>query len=212
MFGRNPNKAREMETQIRFQKIETQQFNKMKNKLIYNLSFSELDKSGRNILQELKGNFQRKLKQLFSFCCCPILNAPFCTIKNGSWPKLNFTKVEEKSGQCLVHWSILSSNLELIWNSWWWYIHLQNVTHSIDDSNFNSASSLIKTDLETIIIITPFGLVNDWYYNFSGMIHCRESIDVISYKIGVCRVSPSGKDCHTEFHRYYSAISRVLRN
>ena len=30
---------------------------------------------------------------------------------------------------------------------------------------------------------------------------CREPIEVVSYKIGVCKVSPNGKDCHTEFER-----------
>ena len=37
-----------------------------------------------------------------------------------------------------------------------------------------------------------------------GVIQCRESLEVISYKIGVCRVSSSGKDCHTEFERLSS--------
>ncbi|XP_040565015.1 pseudouridylate synthase RPUSD2 isoform X3 [Lepeophtheirus salmonis] len=41
---------------------------------------------------------------------------------------------------------------------------------------------------------------------------CKESIEVISYKIGVCKVSPSGKDCHTEFQRlsYNGQTSVVL--
>ena len=30
---------------------------------------------------------------------------------------------------------------------------------------------------------------------------CKESIEVVSYKIGVCKVSPQGKECHTEFQR-----------
>jgi 23S rRNA-/tRNA-specific pseudouridylate synthase len=30
---------------------------------------------------------------------------------------------------------------------------------------------------------------------------CKEPIEVVSYKIGVCKVSPNGKDCHTEFQR-----------
>merc|ERR1711923_301097 len=34
-----------------------------------------------------------------------------------------------------------------------------------------------------------------------GVIQCRESLEVISYKIGVCRVSSSGKESHTEFER-----------
>ena len=34
-----------------------------------------------------------------------------------------------------------------------------------------------------------------------GLITCKEPIEVVSYKIGVCKVSPNGKDCHTEFQR-----------
>ena len=48
---------------------------------------------------------------------------------------------------------------------------------------------------------------------YRGLVQCRESIEVISYKIGVCRVSghsqergqersqERGKECHTEFQR-----------
>eukprot|EP00096_Caligus_rogercresseyi_P014627 TRINITY_DN712_c3_g1_i1.p1 TRINITY_DN712_c3_g1~~TRINITY_DN712_c3_g1_i1.p1 ORF type:complete len:383 (+),score=127.69 TRINITY_DN712_c3_g1_i1:592-1740(+) len=41
---------------------------------------------------------------------------------------------------------------------------------------------------------------------------CREPIEVISYKIGVCKVSPGGKDCLTEFKRlsYNGRTSVVL--
>ncbi|XP_026844499.1 RNA pseudouridylate synthase domain-containing protein 2-like [Drosophila persimilis] len=34
-----------------------------------------------------------------------------------------------------------------------------------------------------------------------GIIECNEPIQVVSYKIGVCRVSPNGKDCRTTFRR-----------
>ncbi|XP_045469909.1 uncharacterized protein C18B11.02c-like isoform X2 [Harmonia axyridis] len=34
-----------------------------------------------------------------------------------------------------------------------------------------------------------------------GMIECSEPIEVISYKIGVCKVSPNGKTCSTFFQR-----------
>ncbi|EDV32359.2 uncharacterized protein Dana_GF15796, isoform A [Drosophila ananassae] len=34
-----------------------------------------------------------------------------------------------------------------------------------------------------------------------GIIECCEPIDVVSYKIGVCKVSPKGKDCKTTFQR-----------
>ncbi|KAK8741669.1 hypothetical protein OTU49_002330, partial [Cherax quadricarinatus] len=32
-------------------------------------------------------------------------------------------------------------------------------------------------------------------------VECNEPIEVVSYKIGVCKVSPTGKDCRTEFQR-----------
>lgn len=32
-------------------------------------------------------------------------------------------------------------------------------------------------------------------------IECQEPIEVVSYKIGVCKVSPKGKDCSTVFKR-----------
>jgi len=44
-----------------------------------------------------------------------------------------------------------------------------------------------------------------------GIIQCKASIEVISYKIGVCRVSEAGKDCHTEFQRIsYNGVSSVV--
>jgi len=38
-------------------------------------------------------------------------------------------------------------------------------------------------------------------YLCSGIVECNEKIDVVSYKIGVCKVSPKGKDCKTTFQR-----------
>ena len=37
--------------------------------------------------------------------------------------------------------------------------------------------------------------------HFSEIIECKEPIEVISYKIGVCKVSPKGKDCVTIFQK-----------
>ncbi|KAH8287904.1 hypothetical protein KR018_006963 [Drosophila ironensis] len=34
-----------------------------------------------------------------------------------------------------------------------------------------------------------------------GIIECNEPIDIVSFKIGVCKVSPKGKDCKTTFQR-----------
>lgn len=38
-------------------------------------------------------------------------------------------------------------------------------------------------------------------YYFSEIIECKEPIEVVSYKIGVCKVSPKGKDCTTFFQK-----------
>ena len=45
----------------------------------------------------------------------------------------------------------------------------------------------------------------------TGVIVCKEPIEVVSYKIGVCVVSVTGKDCHTEFERidYKNGVSVV---
>lgn len=36
---------------------------------------------------------------------------------------------------------------------------------------------------------------------YSGVIECKEPIEVVSYKIGVCKVSAKGKDCLTVFQK-----------
>ena len=54
--------------------------------------------------------------------------------------------------------------------------------------------------------------------NFFSFLYCREHvtckepIEVVSYKIGVCKVSSNGKDCHTDFQRlsYNGRTSVVL--
>ena len=45
-----------------------------------------------------------------------------------------------------------------------------------------------------------------------GVIECKEPIEVVSYKIGVCKVSPKGKDCTTTFEKlgYNGKTSVVL--
>ena len=35
----------------------------------------------------------------------------------------------------------------------------------------------------------------------SASVSCKEPIEVVSYKIGVCKVSPNGKECQTDFQR-----------
>lgn len=46
----------------------------------------------------------------------------------------------------------------------------------------------------------------------SEIVECREPIEVVSYKIGVCKVSPKGKDCVTVFQKlgYNGKTSIVL--
>lgn len=50
-----------------------------------------------------------------------------------------------------------------------------------------------------------------FFFN-SEIIECKESIEVVSYKIGVCKVSPKGKDCLTTFQKigYNGKTSVVL--
>jgi 23S rRNA-/tRNA-specific pseudouridylate synthase len=36
---------------------------------------------------------------------------------------------------------------------------------------------------------------------FSEVVECQEPIEVVSYKIGVCKVSPKGKTCTTTFQK-----------
>jgi len=45
-----------------------------------------------------------------------------------------------------------------------------------------------------------------------GVTECTQPVEVVSYKIGVCKVSPSGKECRTEFERlnYNGRTSVVL--
>lgn len=46
----------------------------------------------------------------------------------------------------------------------------------------------------------------------SGIVECKEPIEVVSYKIGVCKVSPKGKECTTTFEKlgYNGKTSVVL--
>ncbi|XP_050327877.1 pseudouridylate synthase RPUSD2-like [Bactrocera neohumeralis] len=44
-----------------------------------------------------------------------------------------------------------------------------------------------------------------------GIIECKEPIEVVSYKIGVCKVSPKGKDCSTTFEKIsYNGTTSVI--
>ncbi|XP_055547337.1 pseudouridylate synthase RPUSD2-like isoform X1 [Wyeomyia smithii] len=44
-----------------------------------------------------------------------------------------------------------------------------------------------------------------------GIIECKEPIEVVSYKIGVCKVSPKGKECTTVFQKLgYNGNSSVV--
>ena len=50
------------------------------------------------------------------------------------------------------------------------------------------------------------------FWFFREPISCKEPIEVVSYKIGVCKVSSTGKECHTDFQRlsYNGRTSVVL--
>lgn len=47
---------------------------------------------------------------------------------------------------------------------------------------------------------------------FSEIVECKEPIEVVSYKIGVCKISPKGKECKTLFQKlgYNGKTSVVL--
>ena len=61
-------------------------------------------------------------------------------------------------------------------------------------------------------LFIPFFSVYEWeeeelllllliLIDFSGQIECSEPIEVVSYKIGVCKVSSKGKSCSTTFEK-----------
>ena len=56
-----------------------------------------------------------------------------------------------------------------------------------------------------------FNLFNPFFF-YRNPITCKEPIEVVSYKIGVCKVSSNGKDCHTDFQKlsYNGRTSVVL--
>lgn len=72
--------------------------------------------------------------------------------------------------------------------------------------NFQSKFSLSLS--ETLEYSLKF-LINLF---LSGVIECKEPIEVVSYKIGVCKVSPKGKECTTTFQKlgYNGSTSVVL--
>lgn len=47
----------------------------------------------------------------------------------------------------------------------------------------------------------PVGFLSKVASCFRGVTECTQPVEVVSYKIGVCKVSPSGKECRTEFER-----------
>ena len=49
------------------------------------------------------------------------------------------------------------------------------------------------------------------FLSYRGVTECTQPVEVVSYKIGVCKVSPSGKECRTEFERLnYNGRSSVV--
>ena len=46
---------------------------------------------------------------------------------------------------------------------------------------------------------------------FRGKTECGQPVEVVSYKIGVCKVSAHGKECRTEFERLsYNGVTSVV--
>ena len=54
--------------------------------------------------------------------------------------------------------------------------------------------------------------IESYFVFIRGVIECKEAIEVVSYKIGVCKVSAKGKDCLTTFEKigYNGSTSVVL--
>ena len=55
-------------------------------------------------------------------------------------------------------------------------------------------------------VLTEFCLI------YRGLTECTQPVEVVSYKIGVCKISPQGKECRTEFERlnYSNGTSVVI--
>lgn len=65
----------------------------------------------------------------------------------------------------------------------------------------------MRSDTYVVIFLTSFLMVS-----FSESIECNEPILVVSNKLGVCRVDPSGKPCSTLFTRLsYNGTSSVVK-
>ena len=67
-------------------------------------------------------------------------------------------------------------------------------------------------DVRFFSLVSPCLMTLYLYIRRSEAVVCNEPIEVVSYKIGVCRVSPKGKECRTEFERlsYNGKTSVVL--
>ncbi|KAH8397602.1 hypothetical protein KR215_001927 [Drosophila sulfurigaster] len=52
-----------------------------------------------------------------------------------------------------------------------------------------------------ICVLTNKNIFKYVFSIYSGVVECKEPIEVVSYKIGVCKVSQKGKDCTTTFQK-----------
>ena len=75
----------------------------------------------------------------------------------------------------------------------------------------------IKNIFETLYLFSKSKLnmtssILTCLFHSRGVTECTQPVEVVSYKIGVCKVSPSGKECRTEFERlnYNGRTSVVL--
>lgn len=81
--------------------------------------------------------------------------------------------------------------------------------------NFNVKLCLTYEYFSLSLLLCPASLhyfVRFVVGHFSTSIECKEPIEVVSYKIGVCKVSAKGKDCTTVFTKlgYNGKTSVVL--
>ena len=82
------------------------------------------------------------------------------------------------------------------------------VTHQIDIENILKKNLYLFSKRELYL----GSKIQTCLFYSRGVTECTQPVEVVSYKIGVCKVSPSGKECRTEFERlnYNGRTSVVL--
>jgi hypothetical protein len=83
------------------------------------------------------------------------------------------------------------------------YTLLNSITFILNISLFKIINDISDISLSPLVI--------NMFCVFSEVIECQEPIEVVSYKIGVCKVSPKGKTCTTTFQKLgYNGKTSVI--